>query len=76
VFFNGNPSKQITGQCLLREINEVKFDFIRDESVHFPVTVLCRVSKLALQLITPGRCAQQNWLVQAHCIYTSGEGAI
>ncbi len=31
------------GQCLLRERNEVKFDFITDESVHYPVTVLCRV---------------------------------
>ena len=46
MFFNGNPSKQITGQCLLREINEVKFDFIRDESVYFPVTVLCRVMQV------------------------------
>ncbi|MCF6194022.1 MAG: IS3 family transposase [Kangiellaceae bacterium] len=34
------------GECLLRERNEVKFDFIRDESSHFPVTVLCRVMRV------------------------------
>ena len=31
------------GQCLLRERNEIQFDFISDESTYFPVTVLCRV---------------------------------
>ncbi|MBT4077687.1 MAG: IS3 family transposase [Gammaproteobacteria bacterium] len=35
------------GQCLLRERNEVKFGFIRDESSHFPVTVLCRVMRVS-----------------------------
>ncbi|MBT4450580.1 MAG: IS3 family transposase [Gammaproteobacteria bacterium] len=35
------------GQCLLRERNEVKYDFIRDESVHFPVTILCRVMQVS-----------------------------
>jgi putative transposase len=35
------------GQCLLRERNEVKFDFIRDESENFPIIVLCRVMRVS-----------------------------
>ncbi|MBT4891340.1 MAG: IS3 family transposase [Gammaproteobacteria bacterium] len=35
------------GQCLLRERNEVKFNFIKDESVRFPALKLCEVMQVS-----------------------------
>ena len=43
------------GKCLLREGNEVKFNFIRSESINFPITVLCRVMEV-------GQSSFYDWL--------------
>ena len=42
------------GKSLLRERNEVKFDFIKAESRSYPVTVLCRVMQVS-------RSAYYDW---------------
>ncbi len=43
------------GVCLLRERNEVKFDFIKAESPRYPITQLCKVMRVS-------RSAYYDWL--------------
>ena len=43
------------GECLLCEGNEIKFPFIKKESAHYPINLLCRTMKVS-------RSAYYEWI--------------